>query len=92
MPMPVTVHSDDEAEGARFALDVEESAVPLVPEALTNVLKHANEHYAFDLFRRGTDGLAHLLKERIGEVDELLRALGRWPPGARSSARASSRC
>ncbi|MFI9720827.1 response regulator [Streptomyces sp. NPDC052396] len=37
--------------------------------------QHANEHYAFDLFRRGTDGLAYLLKERIGELDELLRAL-----------------
>lgn len=37
--------------------------------------QHANENYAFDLFRRGTDGLAYLLKERIGELDELLRAL-----------------
>ncbi|MFE6402502.1 response regulator [Streptomyces alboflavus] len=37
--------------------------------------QHANENYAFELFRRGTDGLAYLLKERIGEVDELLRAL-----------------
>ncbi|MGW0574382.1 response regulator [Streptomyces sp. NPDC002920] len=37
--------------------------------------QHANEHYAFALFQRGTDGLAYLLKERIGELDELLRAL-----------------
>ncbi|MEV4740689.1 response regulator transcription factor [Streptomyces sp. NPDC049555] len=37
--------------------------------------QHADENYAFDLFRRGTDGLAYLLKERIGELDELLRAL-----------------
>ncbi|GHE58829.1 putative two-component system response regulator, LuxR family protein [Streptomyces longispororuber] len=37
--------------------------------------QHANENYAFDLFRCGTNGLAYLLKERIGEVDELLRAL-----------------
>ncbi|GAA2781831.1 response regulator [Crossiella cryophila] len=37
--------------------------------------QHANEQYAFDLFQHGTDGLAYLLKERIGEVDELLRAL-----------------
>lgn len=37
--------------------------------------QHANEQYAFALFQHGTDGLAYLLKERIGEVDELLRAL-----------------
>jgi len=37
--------------------------------------QHANEHYAFALFQQGTNGLAYLLKERIGEVDELLRAL-----------------
>ncbi|MEX2980486.1 response regulator [Streptomyces sp. C36] len=37
--------------------------------------QHADENYAFDLFQRGTDGLAYLLKERIGELDELLRAL-----------------
>ncbi|MFI6767992.1 response regulator [Streptomyces sp. NPDC050355] len=37
--------------------------------------QHANEQYAFALFQRGTDGLAYLLKERIGELDQLLRAL-----------------
>ncbi|MEU5540609.1 response regulator transcription factor [Streptomyces sp. NPDC020362] len=37
--------------------------------------QHANEHYAFALFQHGTDGLAYLLKERIGELEELLRAL-----------------
>ncbi|OIJ85789.1 DNA-binding response regulator [Streptomyces sp. MUSC 14] len=37
--------------------------------------QHANEQYAFALFQHGTDGLAYLLKERIGELEELLRAL-----------------
>lgn len=37
--------------------------------------QHANEHYAFALFQHGTDGLAYLLKERVGDVDELVHAL-----------------
>src|SRR5439155_17113404 len=37
--------------------------------------QHADEAYAFQLFRHGTAGLAYLLKERIGDLDELLRAL-----------------
>lgn len=37
--------------------------------------QHANEQYAFALFSRGTAGLAYLLKERVGDVAELLRAL-----------------
>jgi DNA-binding NarL/FixJ family response regulator len=37
--------------------------------------QHADEAYAFQLFRDGTAGLAYLLKERIGDLDELLRAL-----------------
>ena len=31
--------------------------------------------YAFALLRDGTDGLAYLLKDRLGDLDELLRAL-----------------
>jgi DNA-binding NarL/FixJ family response regulator len=37
--------------------------------------QHVNEHYAFALFQHGTAGLAYLLKERVGDVDELVRAL-----------------
>lgn len=37
--------------------------------------QHANSLYAFELFKDGTGGLAYLLKDRIGELDELLRAL-----------------
>jgi DNA-binding NarL/FixJ family response regulator len=37
--------------------------------------QHANENYAFALFQHGTSGLAYLLKERIGDLDELIRAL-----------------
>lgn len=37
--------------------------------------QHANALYAFELFKDGTEGLAYLLKDRVGDLDELLRAL-----------------
>jgi DNA-binding NarL/FixJ family response regulator len=37
--------------------------------------QYVNSLYAFELFRNGTTGLAYLLKDRVGELDELLRAL-----------------
>jgi DNA-binding NarL/FixJ family response regulator len=37
--------------------------------------QYADEAYAFDLFRDGTNGLAYLLKDRIGDVHRLLEAL-----------------
>lgn len=37
--------------------------------------QHASPHYAFELFRNGTGGLAYLLKDRVGELDELVRAI-----------------
>lgn len=37
--------------------------------------QYANAVYAFELFQEGTRGLAYLLKDRIGDVDELLKAV-----------------
>jgi DNA-binding NarL/FixJ family response regulator len=37
--------------------------------------QHANSLYALELFKDGTEGLAYLLKDRVGDLDELLRAL-----------------
>jgi DNA-binding NarL/FixJ family response regulator len=37
--------------------------------------QHADVVYALRLFREGTAGLAYLLKERVGDLDGLLRAL-----------------
>jgi DNA-binding NarL/FixJ family response regulator len=37
--------------------------------------QHAAPAYAVELFREGTAGLAYLLKERIGDVEEVVRAL-----------------
>jgi DNA-binding NarL/FixJ family response regulator len=46
------------------------------PEVGVVVLsQHAEEAYAFQLFQHGAAGLAYLLKERVGDLDELLRAL-----------------
>jgi DNA-binding NarL/FixJ family response regulator len=38
--------------------------------------QHANGSYADQLLADGTDGLAYLLKERVGDRAELMRALG----------------
>lgn len=37
--------------------------------------QYVNSLYAFELFREGTSGLAYLLKDRVGDLEELLRAL-----------------
>jgi DNA-binding NarL/FixJ family response regulator len=37
--------------------------------------QHLEEEYALELFRHGTSGLAYLLKERVGDLDELLQAV-----------------
>jgi DNA-binding NarL/FixJ family response regulator len=43
--------------------------------------QHADGSYADALLARGTDGLAYLLKERVGDVAELMRALGEVSAG-----------
>ncbi len=37
--------------------------------------QYADESYAFELFRNGTTGLAYLLKDRVGDLRQLLSAL-----------------
>jgi DNA-binding NarL/FixJ family response regulator len=37
--------------------------------------QYVEPDYAFDLLKNGVEGLGYLLKERIGEVEELVRAL-----------------
>jgi DNA-binding NarL/FixJ family response regulator len=37
--------------------------------------QYADEAYAFELFRNGTAGLAYLLEDRIGDLQQLLGAL-----------------
>jgi DNA-binding NarL/FixJ family response regulator len=37
--------------------------------------QHADAAYASELLKGGTAGMAYMLKERVGDLDELLRAL-----------------
>lgn len=37
--------------------------------------QHADEAYALELLRDGAEGLAYLLKDRVGDLTELLGAL-----------------
>jgi DNA-binding NarL/FixJ family response regulator len=46
------------------------------PETGVVVLsQHSDELYAYELLKNGTSGLAYLLKERVSDVDELVRTL-----------------
>jgi DNA-binding NarL/FixJ family response regulator len=47
--------------------------------------QYADEAYAFELFRNGTAGLAYLLKDRIGDLQQLLGRCTRSEPAARWS-------
>ncbi|GAA3794040.1 response regulator transcription factor [Sphaerisporangium flaviroseum] len=37
--------------------------------------QYADSLYAFELFKHGTEGFAYLLKDRVGDLDELLGAI-----------------
>ena len=37
--------------------------------------QHADEGYAYELLKNGTGGLAYLLKERVGDLEDLVRAI-----------------
>ena len=37
--------------------------------------QHLEDDYALELFRHGTSGLAYLLKERIGDLAQVLHAI-----------------
>jgi DNA-binding NarL/FixJ family response regulator len=37
--------------------------------------QYAEEEYAYDLLKGGAEGLGYLLKERVADVDEIVRAL-----------------
>lgn len=59
-------------EGIEAAHHIREHA----PQVGVVVLsQHANSLYAFELFKEGTARLAYLLKDRVADLDELLRAL-----------------
>jgi len=59
-------------EGIEAALAIR-AAHPAVGVVVLS--QHSEDAYAFELFKEGTSGLAYLLKERLGDLDELARAL-----------------
>ena len=63
---------DHETEGITAAREIR-AQYPGVGVVVLS--QYANALYAFELFQNGTGGLAYLLKDRVGDVDELLRAL-----------------
>jgi len=73
--MPRNGHPRDPApamEGIDAAHAIKETA----PDVGVVILsQYADESYAFELFRNGTAGLAYLLKDRVGDLHQLLGAL-----------------
>jgi DNA-binding NarL/FixJ family response regulator len=59
-------------EGIDAAHAIKETA-PAVGVVILS--QYADESYAFELFRKGTAGLAYLLKDRVGDLHQLLGAL-----------------
>lgn len=66
--MPPTHH----LEGIEAAHELRRRHPGLGVVVLSN---HADDAYALELFRDGTAGRAYLLKDRVGDREELLRAL-----------------
>lgn len=62
-------HQTEGIDGARIA----RAAHPDIGVVILS--QHANALYAFELFQHGTAGLAYLLKDRVGDLDELVRAI-----------------
>ena len=74
MPVPAAANGDQapamEGIDAAHAIKMSEPRVGVVI-----LSQYADESYAFELFRNGTAGLAYLLKDRVGDLDQLLSAL-----------------
>lgn len=70
--LDIRMPPDHETEGIDAARDIRAER----PDVGVVVLsQYANALYAFELFQNGTQGLAYLLKDRVGDVDELVRAI-----------------
>lgn len=66
--MPPTLSTDGITAALRIRAEHPDIGVVVLSQ-------HADASYASALFAAGTTGLAYLLKERVGERDELVRAL-----------------
>ena len=64
------------AASAMEGIDAAHTIKEIAPGVGVVILsQYADESYAFELFRNGTAGLAYLLKDRVGDLDQLLAAL-----------------
>jgi DNA-binding NarL/FixJ family response regulator len=59
-----------EGIGAAHAIRVDHPGTGVVV-----LSQHTDESYAFELLRDGTSGLAYMLKDRLGDVEDLIQAL-----------------
>jgi DNA-binding NarL/FixJ family response regulator len=75
--MPPTGHATREPAGPDMeGIDAAHAIKKTNPSVGVVILsQYADESYAFELFRNGTAGLAYLLKDRVGDLQELLSAL-----------------
>ena len=70
MPVPGATGRSMEGIDAAHAIKARTPSVGVVI-----LSQYADEAYAFELFRNGTAGLAYLLKDRVGDLQQLLAAL-----------------
>jgi DNA-binding NarL/FixJ family response regulator len=70
MPVPGTTGRSMEGIDAAHVIKTRTPSVGVVI-----LSQYADEAYAFELFRNGTAGLAYLLKDRVGDLVQLLAAL-----------------
>src|SRR6266496_326359 len=74
--MPVSSAADQAAGPAMEGIDAAHCIKATTPGVGVVILsQYADESYAFELFRNGTAGLAYLLKDRVGDLQQLLSAL-----------------
>jgi DNA-binding NarL/FixJ family response regulator len=74
--MPVPAAANGQQAPAMEGIDAAHAIKASEPRVGVVILsQYADESYAFELFRDGTAGLAYLLKDRVGDLDQLLTAL-----------------
>jgi DNA-binding NarL/FixJ family response regulator len=74
--MPAGPAAGQAAGPAMEGIDAAHSIKETAPGVGVVILsQYADESYAFELFRGGTAGLAYLLKDRVGDLRQLLSAL-----------------
>ena len=74
--MPQSGAADGGSAPAMEGIDAAHAIKQTAPGVGVVILsQYADESYAFELFRTGTAGLAYLLKDRVGDLRQLLGAL-----------------